>query len=114
MHKISRKEELVVQTPHVPLVLENTRINVPKHFASQPQYSIPPNDYFMYSIHNIAKYEVQNQTTVEQYLEMMYMFDYLSYIDDLPRYDHQDDDYMIDIEADCSMKQELSSWEEES
>ena len=30
MHMISRKEELDVQIPHVPLVPEKTNINVPK------------------------------------------------------------------------------------
>jgi hypothetical protein len=114
MHKISRKEELVVQRPHVPLVPEKTRINVPKHFAAQPRYSKPPNDYFMYSIHNIAKDEVQNQMVVEKSPEMMCMFDDLAYIDDFPGYDHQDDDYMVEIEADCSKQPTLSSWEEEA
>jgi hypothetical protein len=31
MQRISRKEELVVQRPHVPLVPERTKINVPKN-----------------------------------------------------------------------------------
>jgi hypothetical protein len=52
MQNISRKDELFVRRPYVPLVPERTRINVPKHFATQPQYSEPPKDYFMYSIHN--------------------------------------------------------------
>jgi hypothetical protein len=111
MHKIIRKEELVVQRPHVPLILEKTRINVPKHFLSHPWYSKPPNDYFMYSIHGIAKDEVQNQMVVEKSLEMMCIFDDISYIDDLPRYDDQDDDYMVDIETGCSKQPALTSWE---
>jgi hypothetical protein len=60
MKKISRKDELVVQRPYVPLVPERTRINVPKHFAAQPQYSEPPNHNFMYSIHNTVEDGVQN------------------------------------------------------
>jgi hypothetical protein len=34
MHKINGKEEFDVQRPHIPLVPEKTRTNVPKHFAS--------------------------------------------------------------------------------
>jgi len=39
---------------------------------------------------------------VEKYLEMMCMFDDLPYIDDIPIYDLQNDDYMVQIEGDCS------------
>jgi hypothetical protein len=114
LHKISRKDEIVFQRPYVPLTLERTRINVPKNFSSQPQYPKPPKDFFMYSIHNTAKEEVQNQVVVEKSLEMMCMFDDLPYIDDIPRYDLQNDDYMVEIEVDCSKKPVLSSWEEEA
>jgi hypothetical protein len=114
MHNISRKEELVFLRPHVPLVPERTRINDPKHFPAQPRYSGPPNDYFMYSIHNIVEYEVQNQMVVEKYSEMMWMFDDLAYIYDLPGYDHQDENYMVESEVDCPKKPTLSPWEEES
>jgi hypothetical protein len=70
MHNISRKEELVVRRPYVPLVPERTKINVPKIFPAQPQYSEPPNDYFMYSIpHNIAKDKVQNHMVTDTYPE---------------------------------------------
>jgi hypothetical protein len=88
MHKISRKEEFDVQRPHVPLVPEKTRINVPKHFAARPRYPKPPNDYIMYSIHDTTKDEVQNQMVMEKPPEMMCMFDDLAYVDDFPRYDH--------------------------
>jgi hypothetical protein len=66
---------------------ERTKINVPRIFPIQPQYFDPPNDYFMYSIHDIAKDEVQNK--MRKLLEMMCMFDDLAYVDDFPRYDHR-------------------------
>jgi hypothetical protein len=114
LHKISRKDEIVFQRPHVPLTLERTRINVPKNLASQPQYPKPPKDFFMYSIHNTVKEEVQNQVVVEKSPEMMCMFDDLPYIDNILRYDLQNGDYMVEIEDDCSKKPVLSSWEEEA
>jgi hypothetical protein len=75
MQNISRKEELVVQRPYVPSVPERTRINVPKHVAAQPQYSEPPKNYFMYSIHNVVKDEVPTQLVEEPLVDMMCMFD---------------------------------------
>jgi hypothetical protein len=75
MQKISRKDELVVQRPYVPLVSEQTRINVLKHFAAQPPWFEPPMDYFMYSIHNIVKDEVPTQLVEEPSADMMCMFD---------------------------------------
>ena len=80
---------------------ERTKTKVTKIFPIQPQYSDPPNDYFMYSINNTTKEEVQNQVVVEKSLEMMCMFDDLPYIDDVPRYDLHNDDYMGEIEIDC-------------
>jgi hypothetical protein len=68
----------------------------------------------MYSIHDIAKDKSQNQMVVEKSPEMMCMFDDLAYIDDLPGYDHQDENYMDEIEVDCPKKPTLSSWEEEA
>jgi hypothetical protein len=82
MHNISSREELVVQRPYVPLMPERARINVPKHLASQPQHFDPPNDYFMYSIHDISKDEVQNQMVMRKPPEMMCMFDDLAYAND--------------------------------
>jgi hypothetical protein len=114
MHKISMKDEIVFQKPHVPSTLERTRTNVPKNLASQPLYPKPPKDFFMYSIHNTIKEEVQNQVVVEKSPEMMCMFDDLPYIDNLLRYDHHNGDYMVEIEGDCSKKPVLYSWEEEA
>jgi hypothetical protein len=65
MQTISRKDKLVVQRSHVPIVPEQTRINVPKHFAAHPWYHGLDNDCFMYSIHNVVKDEVQNQLVEE-------------------------------------------------
>ena len=50
MQTISRKDKLVVQRPHVPIVPKQTRIHVPKHFAVHPWYHGLDNDSFMYSI----------------------------------------------------------------
>jgi hypothetical protein len=114
MQKISRKDELDVQRSHVSLVPEKKKINVLKQFAAHPWHPKTEEDYFMYSIHNMVKDEAQNQMVVEKSPEMMCMFDDLAYIDDFPGYDHQDDDYMVEIEADCSNQPTLSSWEEEA
>ena len=92
MHNISRKKELVVQIPHVPLVPRKTRINVPKKFVAHPKVE---NDLFMYSIHNIAKKEVQNQRRVGKFLEMMCMLDDLAYGSNILRINHQDENYML-------------------
>jgi hypothetical protein len=114
LHKISRKDEIVFQKPHVPSTLERTRTNVPKDLASQPLYPKSLKDFFMYSIHNTVKEEVQNQVVVEKYSEMMCMFDDLPYIDNLLRYDLQNGEYMVDIKDDFSKKPVLSSWEEKA
>ena len=114
MHKISRKEEFDVQRTHVPLLPKKTRTNVPKHFVARPQYPKPPNDYFMYSIHDIAKDKSQNQMVVEKSLKMMCMFDDLAYTDYFTGYDHHDDDYMFEIKANFSKKPTLYPWGEEA
>jgi hypothetical protein len=103
MQRISRKEELVVQRPHVPLVPEKTKINVPKHFAAHPWYHGLDNDCFMYSIHNIVKDETPTQLAEEQSTDMMCMFDDISYIDNYPSM-IIDDDYVAEIDVDCSKK----------
>jgi hypothetical protein len=66
----------------------------------------------MYSIHDTTRDEVQNQMVTEKPPEMMCMFDDLSYVDDFPRYDHQGDDYVVEVDADCSKQPTLFSWEE--
>jgi hypothetical protein len=114
LHKINRKDEIVFQKPHVSSTLERTRINVPKNLASQPLYPKPPEDFFMYSIHNTVKEEVQSQVVVENSPEMICMFDDPPYIDNMLRYDLQYGDYMVEIEDDCSKQPVLSSWEEEA
>ena len=58
MQRISRKDELVFQRPHVPIVPEQTRIHVPKHFAAHPWYQGLDNECFMYWIHNVVKDEI--------------------------------------------------------
>jgi hypothetical protein len=113
MQKIGREEELVVRRPYVPLVPEWTRINVPKHFAAQPQYSEPPKDYFMYSIHHTVEDEVQNQRVVENSPDMICMFNGISSMDDLPKYDQCDDDHKDEIDVDCSKKSTACRWQEE-
>ena len=71
MQRISRKDELAVQRPHVPIVPEQTRINVPKHLAIHPWYHGWDNDSFMYSIHNVVQDEVQNQKMEEYSPDMI-------------------------------------------
>ena len=74
MQEISRKEELVVQRPHIPLVPETTKVNIPKKFAAQPWYQGLKNDSFMYSIHDTVEDEVQNQKMEENSPYMICMF----------------------------------------
>jgi hypothetical protein len=61
MHMINRKHKFVVQRSPIPLVPEMKNLNVSKHLAAQPWYQGPPNDYFMYSIHNVVKDEIPTQ-----------------------------------------------------
>jgi hypothetical protein len=110
VHNIRRKEEIFVQIPHVSLFTENKSIYVPKKFAAHPWYPKEENDYFMYSIHNKAKDEAQNQMIVEKYPEIMCMFDDLAYVDDFLRHDHHNDDYVVEVEADCKQPSPFS-WE---
>jgi hypothetical protein len=110
MQKISRKDELDVQRPHVPLVPEKEKVNVPKHFAAHPWYHGLDNDSFMYSIHNVVKDEAPSQLAEEQPADMMCMFDDISYMDDLPKLDQYDDDYR---QMDFSKKSTTYDWEEE-
>ena len=65
MQRISRKDELFFQRPHVPIVLEQTRIYVPKHCVAHPWYHGLDNYCFMYSIHNVVKYEVPTHLVEE-------------------------------------------------
>jgi hypothetical protein len=112
MHNIRRREETVVLKPYVSLVPERENINVPKIFPIHPQYSDPPNDYFMYSIYDTSKDEVKNQMVMEKPPKMMCMFDDLGYVDDFPGYDHHGDDYVVELDVNCSEKPTPSSWEE--
>jgi hypothetical protein len=90
---------------------ERTKINVPKLFPSHPWYFEPPHDYFMYSIHYTSKDEVQNQMVMEKPPKMVCMFDDLTYVDVFPGYDHQGDDYVVELDVDCLEKPTLSSRE---
>jgi hypothetical protein len=110
MQRISRKDELVVQRPHVPIVPEQTRIHVPKHFAVHPWYHGLDNDSFMYSIHNTVEDEVQNQKMEEYSPDMICMFNCISSMDDSPKLDWYNDDYTT---LDFSKKSATYDWEEE-
>jgi hypothetical protein len=110
MQKISRKNELVVKRPYVPLAPERTRINVPKHFVAQPLYSEPPKDYFMYLIHNTVKDETPTQLVEEPSADMMCMLDDISFMDDLPKHDQYDEE---DIKMNFPEKLATYCWEEE-
>jgi hypothetical protein len=110
MQKISRKDELVVQIPYVPLVPEWTRINVPKYFVAQILYSEPPKDYFMYSIDNTIKDETPKQLVEEPSADMMCMLDDISFMDDLHKHDYYDEE---DIKMNFPKKLATHYWEEE-
>jgi hypothetical protein len=71
LHRISVREKLDVQRHHVPLVVEQERVTIPRNFSSHPWYHKPKNDYFMYSIHNLVKDETQTQLAEEQPNDMM-------------------------------------------
>jgi hypothetical protein len=109
MQRIIRKEELVVQRPHIPLV-PTTKVNIPKTSVAQPLYQGLNNDSFMYSIHNTVEDEVQNQKMEENSPDMICMFNGISSMDDLPNLDRYDDDYTT---MDFSKKSTTSDWEEE-
>jgi seryl-tRNA synthetase len=86
MQKISRKDELVVQISHVSLVPEKKNLTDHKQFASHPCHSKTKDDCFMYSIHNVVKDEVPTHLVEETSTDMMYMFDDISFMDDLPKH----------------------------
>jgi hypothetical protein len=44
----------------------------------------------------------------------MCMIDDLSYLDNLPKYDQYDDDYVVEIDVDCSKKPVACFWEKEA
>jgi hypothetical protein len=112
-HRIITREQLVVQRHHVPLITEKERVIVPKHFVAHPWYHGLENNHFMYSIHNTVKDETPSQLAEEQPTDMMCMFDDISYLDNLPKYDQYDDDYVAEIDVDCSKKSTACCWQEE-
>ena len=112
MHMISRKEELVVQIPHVPLVPEKTNINVPKKFATHLGHPKIDNDCFMYYIHNTTKDEVQNQKEAGKSSATMYMIDDLAYRVSHLKYDYQEEYYKV--KAYYSKQPKLFPWEEQT
>ena len=57
---------------------EKKNINVPKKFSTHPKHPKKENDCFMYSIHNIANVEVENQKEAGKSSAIMYMIDELA------------------------------------
>jgi hypothetical protein len=112
MQRINRKDELVVQRHHVPLISEKENVIVPKHFVVHPWYHGLDNDSFMYSIHNTVKDEAPSQLAEEQPADMMCMFDDIPYLDNLPKYDQYDDDHEAEIDVDCSKQSATCCWQE--
>jgi hypothetical protein len=110
MQRINRKDELVVERHHVPLILEKEKVIVPKHFVAHPWYHGLNNDSFIYSIHNTVKDEVPSQLTEEQPADMMCMFDDFSYWHNLPKCDQYDDDHEAEIDVDCSKQPVACCW----
>jgi hypothetical protein len=110
MQKINIKEELVVQRHHVPLILEKDTVTVPKHFSAHPGYHGLNNDSFMYSIHSTVIDEAPSRLVEEQPADMICMFNGISSVDDLPKYDQYDDDHEAEIEVVCSEKPTACHW----
>jgi hypothetical protein len=91
MQNIIMRDDLVVQKHHVPLVVEEEKVTDPNHFVVNSCYNRTKNDCF---------------TDV-----LMGMLDDSSYMDDLPKYDQYDDDY---IKVDSSKQSTTYFWEEEA
>jgi hypothetical protein len=102
MQSINKKDEIVVQRHHDPLISKKEKIIDPKHFAAHPWYHGLDNDSFMYSVHNTIKDGAPSQLAEEQLADMMCMFDDFSYWHNLPKCDQYDDDHEAEIEVDCS------------
>jgi hypothetical protein len=66
----------------------------------------------MYSIHYIVKDETPPQLAEEKPAVMMCMFDDISYLDNLPKYDQYDDDYVAGIDVDFSNQSAACCWQE--
>lgn len=54
-----------------------------------------------------------DQPMEKQSADLMCMLDDITYIDDSPKYDQYDDDYVFEIEADSSRQSTACFWEEE-
>jgi hypothetical protein len=113
LHGISIREQLVVQRHHVSLITKKERVIFPKHVVAHPWYHGLENDHFMYLIHNTVKDETTSQLGEEQLADMMCMFDENSYLDNLPKNDKYDDDYVAEIDVDYSKKSAAFCWQEE-
>lgn len=70
--------------------------------------------YFMYSIHNMDIDETPNQLVEEPSPNLMYIIDDLYYLDNIPKYDQYDDDYVFEIDANCSKQLVACFWEKEA
>jgi len=68
----------------------------------------------MYLIHNIDIDTNPNQLVEEPSPDLMCMIDELSYLDNVPKYDRYDDDYVVEIDVDCSKQLAALSWEKEA
>jgi hypothetical protein len=82
--------------------------------AAHPWYHGLENDYVMYSILNTVKYETPTQVAKEQPIDMMCMFDDISYLDNIPKYDQYDYDYVVEIYVDCSKNPMTFFWEKKA
>ena len=111
MQKITMRNELAFQKHHVPFFPEKERVTVPNNFAAYPWYHRSKNDCFMYSLHAVDKYETQNQLVEEKSTDLMCILDDIAYMDDLPKYDQYDHEY---IKVESSKKSIAYVWEEEA
>ena len=102
--------DLTFQRHQVSLVTKKEMLIVPKYFADYSWYHRLENDCFMYSIHNLVKDETPTQLVDEPSTDMMCIFYYISFMDDLPKNNQYDEDY---IKMDFPKQSTRYCWEGE-
>lgn len=104
MQKIIIRDEIAVQKHHVPPIAEEEEVVDPNHFATNLSYHRSENDCFIYSFMGIHENGFVDQSVEDQSGNLMFMFDVIPYIDELPKYDQYYDDYIVEIEAEYLRK----------
>lgn len=73
----------------------------PNHFLSYPSCHRSNNDCFI------------DHLREERFVNLKFILDDVFYIDDLPKFDQYDDDYVLQIEASLTNKSKVGLWKEE-